>query len=271
MARRETARLWRSGEQLTLALRAQWGGRREGAGRKPSKERRNVPHRSRPRHRSYHPVHVTLRTKLRSLRSQFVFPTVRGAIHDTNRRFQRQFGIVEFSVQTNHIHLLVEATDAVALQKGAKSLSIRLAKRLNRLLFRRGKVVADRWHQHALTSPRAVRNALAYLFSNFRKHGESLPSLLDPCSSAPHFAAFAECQGRMPLSIGPPFTPRTIAPKPPTVAARSWLLSKGWRRQRPLSICEGPNPPHRVGGIPRMRSPSAADDARPSDGGRPRV
>ena len=186
------------------------------------------------------PVHVTLRANLRSLRSQFLFPTVCGAIRDTNGRFLGQFGIVQFSVQSNHIHLLVEAQDGAALQKGAKGLSIRLAQRLNRLLFRRGSVFEDRWHGHALTSPRAVRNALVYLFANFRKHRERIATLLDPCSSAPFFACFTECRGRIPLTLGPPFVRRTGAAASSTVAAQSWLLKEGWMRHGLISVTDSP-------------------------------
>jgi putative transposase len=39
-------------------------------------------------------VHVTLRPRLKSLRSQFIFPTVKRAIRDTNRRDFWRFRIV---------------------------------------------------------------------------------------------------------------------------------------------------------------------------------
>ena len=99
--------------QLELALTSGWGGRRVGAGRRPAPWRRRMPHHARPAHRAEHPVHVTLRSVCRSLRTQFVFPTVRNAILAANRAGAARFGVVEFSVQGDHLHLLVEARDCV--------------------------------------------------------------------------------------------------------------------------------------------------------------
>jgi hypothetical protein len=147
--------------------------------------------------------------------------------------------VVEFSVQADHVHLLVEAQGRSALLAGVRGLSIRLARRLNRLLFRRGRAVADRWHGRMLTSPRAVRHTLAYLFGNFRKHGERIKGLVDVCSSAPYFARFSECAGSTPFAIGSPFL-ASRAPPSVVLPAESWLLRSGWLRYGPLSIFEGP-------------------------------
>jgi hypothetical protein len=65
-----------------------------------------MPHRARLKHSAAIPVHVTLRVALTSLRSQFVFPTVRGAIVAANRRGGLRFRIVHYSVQSNHLHLV---------------------------------------------------------------------------------------------------------------------------------------------------------------------
>src|SRR5437879_4806944 len=50
--------------------------------------------------------------------------------------------------------------------------AIRVARAVNRALNRRGAVWTDRYHARALTSPRAVRNALVYVLMNRRKHRE---------------------------------------------------------------------------------------------------
>jgi REP element-mobilizing transposase RayT len=189
-----------------------------------------VEHRARPAHGAAHPLHVTLRSVLRSLRHAFVFPTVRGAIQSLRESRSDGFRVVEFSVQGNHVHLILEAADAKALRSGIQALAIRIALRVNRLLMRRGKVWADRYHARALTSPRAVRRALVYVLANFKKHTHGAGAPLDPCSSAPDFDGF-----RDPPSKG---NPTRRATSPP----RTWLLRHGWRRHGLIGVGEVPAP-----------------------------
>src|SRR5512134_264184 len=133
-ARRRRSR--RAPLQLELPLRS-WGGRRPNAGRKPNPPHlRRTPHRARPAHARGNPVHVTLRSLVRSLRSQFMFPTVRNAIVRASRK---NFRVVHFSVQYNHLHLIVEAESRSELIAGVRGLAMRLARSVNKLLFRRGR------------------------------------------------------------------------------------------------------------------------------------
>jgi REP element-mobilizing transposase RayT len=149
-------------QQLNLPMPSRRGGARRGAGRKRSPpHQRRTPHRERPVHRANQPVHITLRAGIRSLRHQHVARTVLGAFRASNRE---HFRIVHYSVQQNHVHLIVEASNKAALSTGVRGLMVRVARRVNRLLFRRGRFWADRWHGHALTSPREVRNALVYVY-----------------------------------------------------------------------------------------------------------
>jgi REP element-mobilizing transposase RayT len=215
------------------------GGSRCGAGRKrlPAAQR-HTPHRARPKHQAGHPVHVTLRCALRSLRSQHVSKTVLGALRDSNRD---QFRIAHYSIQDNHLHLLVEAETKVTLSSGMRGLMIRLARRINRLLFRRGRFWADRWHGHALKSPREVRNALVYVLKNRSKHqahlGRVVVAELDPLSSATSFNGFARAIPSSFRSIGPPCV----------VSPRTWLLQTGWRRHGTIRVNEAPKPNRRNG------------------------
>jgi len=147
------------------------GGRRIGAGRKPSVGS-GVPHLRRPALAARHPVHVTMKLgpALPSLRSDRCYAVVREALRDGRQRLGVR--LIHFSVQSNHLHLMVEAAGAVALGRGMKGLAVRLARRLNRLLGRRGQVFADRFHAHVLRSPREVRNALGYVVHNYPRHLE---------------------------------------------------------------------------------------------------
>jgi REP element-mobilizing transposase RayT len=118
------------------------------------------------------------------------------------------FRLTEFSVQSNHLHLMVEAEDTRALSRGMQGLAIRCARTLNRLWQRRGAVFSDRYHAHVLRTPTEVRRALRYVLENARRHGVALVGP-DPCSSAARGL-------RGPVAV---------------VAARSWLQRLGWRRK----------------------------------------
>ena len=99
------------------------------------------------------------------------------------------FRIVHFTVQSNHLHIIVEARDTMALARGMQALSIRVAKAVNRILERRGPVFADRYHAHALRTPRETANAIAYVLGNSHIHaarrGHTIrPDAIDPLTSA---------------------------------------------------------------------------------------
>jgi hypothetical protein len=127
--------------------------------------------------------------------------------------------LVQYSLQTNHVHLVVEADGPEALGRGMKSIGARLARAVNRVFARRGPVLAERYHLHVLRTPREVRNALAYVLLNLRKHfGQRAPAGIDPASSGRWFDGWSG-------------TRRRVGPDPPAVAKpRTWLLSVGWRR-----------------------------------------
>ena len=132
-----------------------------------------------------------------------------------SQRPRADFQIAHFSVQSDHVHLIVEVDDKGVLARAMNSVAARFAKRLNKLLGRRrGKVWDHRYHRHDLETPTEVRNALRYVFRNWKKHGHAADDApeLDPFSSAPMFAD------------APPAAPLETEPwRPPR--ARTWLLS----------------------------------------------
>ncbi|MEO6597596.1 MAG: hypothetical protein ABIP94_22865 [Planctomycetota bacterium] len=71
-----------------------------------------------------------------------------------------------YAVLNDHLHLVVEATGRTTVSRGVQGLLVRIARALNRLWQRRGRVFADRYHDHTLRSPREVRNALRYVLGN---------------------------------------------------------------------------------------------------------
>jgi putative transposase len=211
--------------QLALPIPPGRGGRRKGAGRKPG-PRPWVPRVPRPAHKPAHPVHVTLRARREagSLRERAVFAQLHEALAAASKT---AFRVVHFSVQRDHVHLLLEADSRRALIRGVQGLAIRLARAVNRVRASRGRVWADRYHARALSTPREVRNALVYVLMNWRKHRAGRGEL-DPCSSAVYLKGWRD---RGYLVLG-----RT----PPVVPPHTWLLKVGWRRQGPLDVGERP-------------------------------
>jgi hypothetical protein len=139
-------------------------------------------------------------------------------------RERSRFRLVHYSVQSDHVHLVVEATSARDLACGLKSIAARFARAVNRVWHRTGAVLADRCHVHVLKTPREVRNAIAYVLLNARRHiakaGRALPRVawIDPASSGKWFAGWR--------------TPPPPVRDPPAVAPPgTWLLSVGWRRR----------------------------------------
>ena len=211
--------------QLDLRL-ASWGGRRPGAGRPPATGRRTVAHRRRAAHEARCPVHVTLRARagLPSLRGAKTFAAVRDALGQASRA---GFRVIHFSVQADHVHLLVEADGVPAWRRGIQGLMIRIAKRLNRTLRRRGAIWADRYYARRLATPREVRHALVYVLQNWRKHVAGSRGI-DPCSSGMEFDGWrAAVRG-------------SEEPSPPVARARSWLARIGWRRHGLIGVEERP-------------------------------
>ncbi len=201
--------------QLDLIFRS-WGGRRPGAGRPRRPGRPRVPHDRRTPHEPRCPAHVTLRALagVPALRNATVFPYVRAAIGGSSHA---HFRILHFSVQADHLHLLVEADAASSFVRGCQGLAIRLAKAVNRTVGRRGRVWGDRYHARLLRTPREVRAALVYVLQNWRKHVPGA-SGLDPRASAAWFdgwrSAVVPAVGASP--VRPPGT---------------WLARSGWRRR----------------------------------------
>ena len=166
---------------------AAWGGARPGAGRKRLARRKSVPHRTRPAHREIHPMHITLRRipLLPSFRKERIREMVLRQIHRLN---DKTFQIVHFSIQANHLHLIVEADTRETITKKMMGFAISFAKRLNAhvLRGRRGKVWSDRYFRRDVVGAGEMNNVLRYVFGNAKRHGVIPPdaAVLDDYSSA---------------------------------------------------------------------------------------
>jgi len=211
--------------------RAGRGGPRIGAGR-PRGRRSVVYHVRRDPLPAECPVHVTLRVRagMGSLRTHTFVRVLKASLREARDRAR----VTHFSVQRDHLHLILEAASKQALGSAMKSIAARVARAVNRVFRRRGAALLGRYHVRALRTPREVRNALSYVLLNVRKHwaqktGAPPPVKIDEASSGAWFNGWS--RRLQPLS----------SREPPCVAPpRTWLLRVGWRRHGLIDPAEVP-------------------------------
>jgi REP element-mobilizing transposase RayT len=223
-------------KQLTLAQARHHSGRggpRRGAGR-PRGKRPRVLHRRRTRIDAHAPQHVTIRVRrgLPTLRQPRFVRRFRVTLSQACAR--HGFRVVHYSIQPDHVHLLVEANNKYTIACGMKSLGARLGKLANRLFQRKGKVLDGRYHLRPLRTPLEVRRALCYVLLNHRHHAAKrhrrAPTVaLDPASSGRWF------DGWRVAAAPPPGTDLREVAWPKT-----WLLRTGWRRHGLIDRAEVP-------------------------------
>ena len=186
-----------------------------------------LPHVARGPHHADHPVHVTMRRVAGgpSFRAQRVCAAIREVISGAKQKGVR---VLHYSVQENHLHLMVEGRNGADLSNQMRTLFSRIAFAVNAVARRHGKLFRDRHHRHELKTPRQVRNALVYILFNDRKHGAGVSACapaapgLDPCSSAWWFNDWAPWDP-------PPERNLRDGPEDPRSKPQTWLASFGWR------------------------------------------
>ena len=155
-----------------------------------------------------------------------MFAAVKACLVEAKERLETR--IVHFSVQVDHIHLIVETRDRDWLSRAMTGLQVRIARVINKLLGRKGQVFNDRYHASKLSNPPKLRNALRYVLQNAAHHSQIQPGQIDSCSSGQWFDGWKD-----------------IKPKPqgpsPVAQAMSFALRILWKQQtRLISIYEVP-------------------------------
>lgn len=161
-------------KQLSLNLnKGRWGGRRSGTGRKRIHSK-GVAHRARETVKTRTPLHINFKYRTQ-IRNKTCLQILKRAIINSRKMGLR---IIHFSLQHNHIHLIVEAENNEILTAGMRSLTITFAKGLNK-----GKVQLERYHLHVLKTLRETKNAIQYVLFNQQKHEKGSYSKVDGFSS----------------------------------------------------------------------------------------
>ncbi len=120
-----------------------------------------VAHRKRESVSARTPAHVNFRLRA-SIRNKFCLRLLKRAI--LNARL-KGLEVVHYSLQSNHVHLIVEAMDSATLTRGMRSLTVTFAKGL-----KRGRVQLGRYNLHVLRTVEEAKTALRYVLLNEQKH-----------------------------------------------------------------------------------------------------
>ncbi len=143
--------------------KSNWGGAREGAGRKPNGDKAGNSRLKRPVHKGKHPVHTWLEVQddVPNLKTKKRIKAVQEA---TEAAARPGFRVKQFAVHRNELHFIIDAEDQVALSRGMQGLSIRIARVLNLTMEREGRFFSDRYASEFLDSPAKLRKARKEFF-----------------------------------------------------------------------------------------------------------
>jgi REP element-mobilizing transposase RayT len=152
----------RKNQQLTLI-------NSKGAGR-PAIHDVGIRHRERPKLTSLSSLHLTIKiNRIKAdLKNKSILKVLKRAICNSRKKGLR---VVHFSLEYDHIHLLIESPHNSALGRGMQSLGVTLARGIN--LFKKsvGGVYKHRYHFRKINSSRELKRVMNYIFKNGLKHG----------------------------------------------------------------------------------------------------
>lgn len=140
----------------------------KGAGR-PRIHDPGISHRKRPCLKKPSSLHLTIKVKRikAEMKNRTVLILLKRAILNARKQGLR---IIHFSLEYDHVHLLVEAADNLVLGKGMQAFGVTLSKAINRLKKLNGEVYKHRYHFRKITSTRELKVVMNYIFSNGMKH-----------------------------------------------------------------------------------------------------
>lgn len=125
--------------------------------------------------------HITI--KVRDNKADIKNKRILQSLHHAIKRARLQgVRVLHFTLEYNHVHLVIESSNHKELHKGMQAFGISLAKKINKLKNLKGTVYKNRYHQKLLKSRSEFKNAVQYVFGNGVKHKRA-SSKLDPFNS----------------------------------------------------------------------------------------
>ncbi|MEQ1875291.1 MAG: transposase [Bdellovibrionia bacterium] len=145
--------------------------------------------------------------------------------------------ILHFSLESNHIHMIVEADGSARLADGMRSLGSSLGKRIRKLTNETksrpttGSVFAGRYHVRVLRTPSETKNALEYVLINRAKHMKFVEHI-DIYSSGYYFRDWKKLLGKRYRHVLQEQFEESEIPEPNAALSppKSWLAQVGWQK-----------------------------------------
>ena len=152
----------------------------KGAGR-PALNDIGIRHVKRPKISKLTALHLTI--KVRSNKADIKSKSILKALHHAIKRARlKKLKIIHYTLEYNHLHVLVECHNNKILHQGMQAFGISLSKAINRIKRLKGAVYKHRYHFRKCTSRRDYKNVLHYIFANGVKHKRT-SSYIDPYNS----------------------------------------------------------------------------------------
>ena len=114
-------------------------------------------------------LHLTI--KVRENKADIQNKRILKAFHHAIKRARlKGLKVVHYTLEYNHVHLLVECVDNEVLHRGMQAFGITIAKAINKIKRVKGGVYKNRYHLRLINSSRQLKNVLHYIFDNGIKH-----------------------------------------------------------------------------------------------------
>lgn len=151
-----------------------------GAGRKAFNDP-SIRHRKRAEIKKPSSLHLTIKIEKRKagIKNKAILKVLKRAILKGRSSGLR---IIHFTLEYDHVHLLVETDCKIKLGRGMMRLGVTLSKGINKCKQEIGQVYKHRYHQRFITSGRDLKNVMNYIFHNGLKHRTAI-NFLNPYHS----------------------------------------------------------------------------------------
>ncbi|MGZ3787896.1 MAG: transposase [Bacteriovorax sp.] len=152
----------------------------KGAGR-PAIHDAGIRHTSRPFLKKPSSLHLTVKIKKNKagIKNKSILILLKRAILNTRRQGLK---VIHYSLEYDHVHLLIEAENNHVLGKGMQAFGVTLSKAINRMRKLKGGVYKHRYHFRKISGARELKNVMNYIFTNGLKH-KTAQNIANPYNS----------------------------------------------------------------------------------------